>query len=181
MRIRLLDCDVEGIADRILSGELPPETGNKEVIQEISRRVAEDGLDVEFYRWDDRGLDAGWGFFEIAYDREMVEGFADTSHFPEPRPIGAKQPEDTGIDDLHVRVVERDGKYIGRVCHGDVVLGIMGCSDRRDVPYIVRELLAFQGRLGWNSLNVERARRDPARMESPIGRIWDRNELENID
>jgi hypothetical protein len=178
MRVRLLDCDVEGIADRILSGELPPETGNKEVIQEIARRVADENLDVEFYRWDDRGLDSGWGFFEIAYDREQVKTFADRSHLPEPRPIGSRQPEDTDIDDLHVLVAERDGKFIGRVCHGDVVLGAMGCSDRRDIPYIVRELLAFQGRLGWNSLQVERARRDPARSKSPIGRIWHRDEID---
>jgi hypothetical protein len=96
VKIRLLDPKIEQIVDRILSGESPPETDNKEVIQELARRCKEDGVLIEFYRWESftSAQTGAPGPRKVDYSEGMVKCFADGDHWPEPRPIGSLQPED---------------------------------------------------------------------------------------
>lgn len=81
MRIELVDPGIEKTVDRILSGELPPATGDKEVLQAIAQRVADGQASVEWFRRE--------GDREIVYSSSQVATFAD--RWPEPRPIGCIQ------------------------------------------------------------------------------------------
>lgn len=80
--------------------------------------------------------------------------------------------------DLEIKVTRIADRWHARVFSGDMVLDEMACKEKRDIGYICRELLAFQGRLGWNTPRVEAARRSPKRNTPPAGKIWHRPELD---
>jgi hypothetical protein len=97
VKIKLLHFDAWDIAQKILSGELPPETDNMEVIEAIAEITKQDGLDTEFWRWDDRGVDRGFGWRKTEYPTDMVVHYAGCfPHWIECRP-GPRQPPETWI------------------------------------------------------------------------------------
>jgi hypothetical protein len=79
LKIELIDPQIERTVDRILSGELPPVTGDKEVIQEIARRVSEGEIRVRLFRREGDGE-------IVVYPPHLVATLE--NRWPEPRPIG---------------------------------------------------------------------------------------------
>jgi hypothetical protein len=52
MKIKLTPANIQQTVDRILSGDLPPETNNREVIQALAQRSIADGIEIIFWRSD---------------------------------------------------------------------------------------------------------------------------------
>jgi hypothetical protein len=80
MEIKLLAPEINDTVKGIINGELPPSTSDKEVIQALAQYSIDTGTPITFWRYDDnsRGI--------VEYTLAQSQMFADTSHWPEPRP-----------------------------------------------------------------------------------------------
>jgi hypothetical protein len=83
MNIQLLAPETNTVVDMILAGELPPATSDPEVIRELARRSLEAGTELNFWRIESR---ADGQECVVEYGTGGSRTFADTSHWPEPRP-----------------------------------------------------------------------------------------------